>query len=283
MSAVQQALIGISGTPKEWNVIGSQLWDTYSTNLTLNRIDVKPDGSGLYTGDRFQLSQYSMSSTNDLNTVSFVNTYTVLSGTTDDAGFRISPDGTKLVALERVSGVAYIRIYTLSTAYDLSTSSLSSQSGALGTNVPSGTEGGIYIDSTGTRLYLMGGAGSGYTDCVRQYYMLTPWNAGSLNYDNKVISLASLETPNTGLHRDVYFTPDGLKMFTLSAGLNRIYIWSLATAWDLATASYTNTFKTLEFSVPYSFTFSQDGLNMYIIAKNDPSYSYKDVIAQYKM
>lgn len=278
MSAVQQALIGISGTPKEWNVVGSQLWDTYSPSLDLNRIDMKPDGSGLYTGATSQLSQYNMTSNNDLNTVSFVNTYTVLAGNTG-AGFRISPDGTKLVALERVSGIAYIRIYNLSTAYDLSTASFSSQSGALGTNVPSDTEGGIYIDSTGTRLYLMGGAGSGYTDCVRQYSMSTAWNAGSLNYSNKVISLVSLETPGFNIHRDVYFTPDGLKMFTLSAGLNRVYIWSLATAWDLATASYTNTFKTLEYGSPYSFTFSQDGLNMYI---TDFS-SSPDLIAQYKM
>ena len=66
--------------------------------------------------------------------------------------------------------------------------------------------------------------------------------------------------------RGVVFNPDGTKMYII--GLSRaIYEYSLGTAYDLSTVSYSGDLEKLSFtstSNPSSFTFNNDGTKLYI-------------------
>ncbi len=81
-------------------------------------------------------------------------------------------------------------------------------------------------------------------------------------YASKSKSIAAQETTP----KDVFFKSDGLKMYVLGDDLNRIFQYTLSTAWDVSTASY----DSVKYSVssedtnPSGFFFSSDGRKMYV-------------------
>ena len=65
---------------------------------------------------------------------------------------------------------------------------------------------------------------------------------------------------------DVFFKPDGLKMYVIGSGGDNIYEYDLSTAWDITTASYLQTLNIGVYETgPRGITFKPDGLQMYFI------------------
>lgn len=75
----------------------------------------------------------------------------------------------------------------------------------------------------------------------------------------------------------LFFKPDGTKMYTTDQVGDDVKEWDLSTAWDINTASYTQSY-TLGFSGddPVCLFFSPDGLNMFVSRNGatDAIYSY---------
>jgi len=127
---------------------------------------------------------------------------------------------------------------------------------------------GLTFSSDGTRVYVIGHK----RDRVFQYLLDTPWDISSitsgLNGELHIVT-AGTDSSNVSDPRDIKFNTDGTKLFVLDRVVARVYEWSLATAWDVTTGSYTdgNFFDVDDIdSKSNSFTFSLDGTKMFILA-----------------
>ena len=117
----------------------------------------------------------------------------------------------------------------------------------------------IYIDSTGTYLFIMSG------QIVYKYRFGLSWDIRTLSlYDEQEFSLA---TENIS-PRAIYFKPDGTKMYMAGiSGTDMVYEYNLSTAWDLTSITY---YQQLDVNATTSnvinnLIFSDDGTKMYIL------------------
>jgi hypothetical protein len=83
-------------------------------------------------------------------------------------------------------------------------------------------------------------------------------------------------TAQAGTSTDLAFKPDGTKMYILSKTPNKIFQYSLSTAWDVTTASYDSVELSLGGMVyPQGFAFKSDGTKVFAICStNDRVYEY---------
>ena len=83
------------------------------------------------------------------------------------------------------------------------------------------------------------------------------------SYDSVSFSVASQETNPTG----VTFKPDGTKMWIVGTVNDRVYQYSLSTAWDMSTASYDSVSVSLasEDTQPEDIRFNPTGTKMYTV------------------
>jgi len=87
------------------------------------------------------------------------------------------------------------------------------------------------------------------------------WNLANAVYLQS-FSVATQETSPT----DVFFKPDGLKMYVIGSGGDNIYEYDLSTAWDVSTASYLQTLNIGVYETgPRGIVFKPDGLQVYFI------------------
>jgi hypothetical protein len=91
------------------------------------------------------------------------------------------------------------------------------------------------------------------------------WFLGSASYSGKSISVNSQSTNTNGLR----MKSDGTKMYVLNRGDGLVYQYSLATAWDVSTASYDTVSFSANAQVGTDGTgldFGDDGEKMYLCA-----------------
>ena len=73
------------------------------------------------------------------------------------------------------------------------------------------------------------------------------------------------------------FSSDGSKMYIVGEDTRTVYQYTLSTAWDVSSATYTNKYKfvSAQDGSPYSVAFSPDGTKMYVMgASHDTVYQY---------
>jgi hypothetical protein len=209
--------------------------------------------------------QYSLSTAWDVSTSSY-----------DSISFNPTPQATNPYALEFANSGTKMYVqdyygpvyeYTLSTAYDLSTASYSSN-----TYDPTqiSTQGyGITFNTDGTKFY----AASASEDAVFQYTLSTAYNISTATYDSKSMSVAGEDTSPY----DIRFNEDGTKLFVLGLTNDTVYQYNLSTAYDVSTGTYSS----ISFSVtsqdndPRGMGFGNNGTKMYIAGRtNDTIYQY---------
>jgi sugar lactone lactonase YvrE len=144
--------------------------------------------------------------------------------------------------------------------YDSVSFSVSAQEGG-----PSG----IAFNTDGTKMYMVGTS----SDSVHQYSLSTAFDMSTASYDSVSIYVSSQDTVPYGLQ----FSVDGTKMYMVGLANKGVYQYSLSTAFDLSTASYSSV--TLSVSAqdasPVSVQFNTDGTKMYMIGINgDSVYQY---------
>ena len=128
---------------------------------------------------------------------------------------------------------------------------------------------GLAFSTDGTKMYVVGAA----TDSVYQYTLATAWNVSTATYASLSKSVAAQDTDPRG----VAFSSDGTKMYMVGAATDTVYQYTLATAWDLSTATYASLSKSVASQdvTPDDLTFSSDGTKMYIVGNaNATIYQY---------
>ena len=119
---------------------------------------------------------------------------------------------------------------------------------------------GIFFRPDGSKMYVIGST----NDSVFQYTLATAWDLSTASYDSVNFSVNAEDTTP----KDIFFKPDGTKMYMIGDSSNSIYQYTLSTAWDLSTASY----DSVSFSVaaednsPLGIFFKPDGSKMYVSA-----------------
>ncbi len=117
----------------------------------------------------------------------------------------------------------------------------------------------VRIDSTG-RLRQFGDT------------ILSNVNVISASYDSVSFSVATEETtPN-----DLFFSPDGLKMYVLGSAGDDVNEYNLSTAWVVSSAVYSTVFSVSgQDTSPNGLFFRADGTKMYVLGQtNDTVFQY---------
>ena len=127
---------------------------------------------------------------------------------------------------------------------------------------------GITLSTDGSKLYVIGNSHKVY-----QYSLSTNWDISTASYDT--ISFDTTSQSNN--IKGISFSPDGLKMYIISSYPDYVYQYTLSTAWDVSSASY----STKSFSIASQETlacglfFAPSGTKMYIVGTvNNTVYQY---------
>lgn len=124
---------------------------------------------------------------------------------------------------------------------------------------------GVAFSSDGTKMYVVGTG----ADTVFQYTLATPWDVSTASYSTKSFSVSAQDSAPTGLA----FNNDGTKMYIGGDTTNALYQYTLATAWDVSTASYDSVSVSASWTQnPAGLTFSPDGTKLYTGDGNDYRY-----------
>ena len=183
--------------------------------------------------------------------------FSVASQETGVSAVFFKDDGTKMYIIGYTGDE--INEYNLSTAWDISTASASS---VLSVSSYETFPRGLVFKTDGTSLYFTGLG----NDQVRQYDMTTAWDISTASY-SKTFSVVAQETAPSGL----FFKSDGTKMYVSGQSGVDINEYSLSTAWDVSTASYSQNFSISQVSSssPQALFFKSDGTKVFAVGRDE--------------
>jgi sugar lactone lactonase YvrE len=268
LATLAQAMEGASSVAGAFDVSTS----VYSQSLSVaaketdpNGIVFNPTGSKMFvTGTSSDaVNEYALSVLFDVTTAVFTQSFSVSAQTLACRGLTFNPTGTEMFVVDGYSGG--IRQYTLSTGFDVSTTSYTRN---FSTTSQDGDPHGVAFNPTGSKMFVIGVA----SDSVNEYALSSGFDISTSVFVD-AFSIAAQETQP----QDVVFNADGTKMFIVGVATDTVFQYTLSTGFDASTASY----DSVSFSVasqdtsPQGMTFSPDGTKLYIIgAQNDSAYEY---------
>jgi 6-phosphogluconolactonase (cycloisomerase 2 family) len=187
----------------------------------------------------------------NLASATLAKSFSVASQEANPTGMFISPDGIDLYVIGFTSD--QVRHYKLGSAWDVSTSTLvASFSVATWETSPRG----IFFSPSGVNMYVVGAN----SDAVQEFSLSTPW---VITTATRVRSFSVSVTDV--VPQDIFFSPDGTKMFVVVSTTRTVIQYSLSTAWNVSTATVDFTFSVVaQETVPTSIFFKPDGSRLYV-------------------
>ncbi|MDA9597625.1 autotransporter outer membrane beta-barrel domain-containing protein [Candidatus Pelagibacter sp.] len=150
--------------------------------------------------------------------------------TTEVRGINFKPDGTIMYVTNRDpsnSNKAQVTQYSLSTPFDISTATKTSQTNLLHkNNVGVLFPHAIEFKPDGTKMFL---TSNNSQTSVYQYKLTTPWDSSTVVFEKRFQIGNSTESSL----RTLSFKPDGTRMFTGGPNQGKIRAYILANPWDL--------------------------------------------------
>ena len=260
----------------EYNL--STAWDVstalYSQNFSLGSdreprdIFFKPDGTKMFVvnirnGSNQAIWEYALSTAWDISTASFSDDFSISNRVSEPQGLFFHPDGTSAFVLGDTSNAAKVHLFTLSTAWDLTTASNTDTNFWVGSQETSPQ--GIFFKPDGTIMFIVGLSG----DDVNEYNLSTPWNISTASYVQNFSVSSQDNDPQS-----IFFKPDGARMYILGNQGNDVNEYSLGTA---ATITYPSA---LEFAGGTAPTSPSDGeTDVITFSTTDGGTSYQAVQA----
>ena len=264
----------VGATPTIYQYNMTTAWDistaSYSNNSLVvtsqlssgaNDIRLNGDATKLYAGSNTanDIFQYDMTTAGDLSTASYSGTsFSTTSETTAIFNFCFGDSGTKLYVCDFSTDT----IFQYSTGSTLATATFDTSTGNYFTHTPS-------ADAE----YGFSNAGAVQTFQLEVTGAVNGYKLSGAAYDSVSFSVSGQDTSPL----DLTFNNDGTKMYIVGNANDRLYQYSLSTAYDLSTASY----DSISFSVssqdtgPSDMIFNSDGTKMYVVGFiNDNIYQY---------
>lgn len=237
------SIFTLTGTPfnlgSSTPIFGYEMQDQYfndpmseadpSDNLTRS-FEFGNNGTKLYTCGYGTdvINQYTLSTAYKVDTATRDGGYDMTGdGAATPEGLRWKPDGTKFFVTDRGSPARVVE-YSVSNAWDVTTGTVTE-----GTNFSVSSYETYPMDvafnSDGTRMYVIGSSG----DDIIEYSLSVGYDLSStVTY---VGTSGNLGGPTSPAGFD--FSPDGTKLAVVDSSTDRLYHYTLSTAWDLSTLS----------------------------------------------
>ena len=239
VTANRRLFIDAEGKPADGqnSVYNYSLTELYvgSQDSTPLEVFMSTDGTKFYMAGNTTNSvyQYNLSTAYDVSSASYNSvSFSVASQSTEPKGVTFSVDGTKMYIVEASNGVIYQ--YALTTGFDLSTASYASKSFDTSSQRGGNEPQDVSISSDGTRLYII------MSRHIFQYTLSTAYDVSTATYNSKTYNYSSQTVSGTGMA----FGNSGTKLYVLGAVgaplISIIFEYTLSTAWDVSTASYSN-------------------------------------------
>jgi hypothetical protein len=130
---------------------------------------------------------------------------------------------------------------------------------------------GIYFKPDGTRYYIT----DALDDVVYEYSMTTPWDISTSGLVRTERNLF----PQDGNPTDIWFKPDGTKMYLIGNDTDSVYSYDLSEPWDISSAFYNSTslYVGYEELSPTGLCLSENGEYLFIVG------SQKNVVYRYDL
>lgn len=162
----------------------------------------------------------------ELNVARYEQTLDASANVTSITGIELKTDGTKLYIVDTADD--RINQYSLATAWDISTASFET---SLSVSAEDTSPWGMRFKPDGTRAFLVGQA----TGKIWQYDLGTAWDISTATVTTSV-SVTSEDSQPV----DILFSAAGTEMILLGESNNQLFEYTLSSAWDISTASYTS-------------------------------------------
>jgi hypothetical protein len=109
------------------------------------------------------------------------------------------------------------------------------------------------------------------SDNLHQYSLSTAWDISTASFLQSLSVVAQDTFP-----KDIFFKPDGLRLYIVGSDGNDVAQRDLTTAWDISTTntSFTNFLTNGQESDPEGVSFKADGTKMYVVGAGDVVYEY---------
>jgi len=253
-------------------------WDittaSFNTNFSVSTqetaprgIFFKPDGTKFYiTGTASDsVHEYDMSTAWAISTASHNQSFSVSGQETNPFGIHFKDDGSKMFIVGTTGDD--VNTYSLTTAWDISTASHVSADTTYigGTFETSGNAVAIRFSSDGTKMFSIGLG----VDRIVQYSLSTAWSPPSkqaFTISSKDLFDVSGQEANA---YDIFFKPDGTKMYICGWQGDDVNEYDLSTAWDITTASFNQSQSVV--TNPSGLFFKDDGTAMYVLGFSSDS------------
>ena len=123
----------------------------------------------------------------------------------------------------------------------------------------------VCLSADGTKMYTVGSL----YDAVFQYSLSTAFDLSTASYDSVSYTL----TGGVTNPQSIAFNPDGTKMYAVDQSADKVFQYSLSTAFDISTTSYDNVSFSVSSQSNYNtdLFFSTDGTKMYVVNMFSPS------------
>jgi len=177
-------------------------------------------------------------------------------------GLFFKPDGTKLYELGETQSESKIYQYFCSDAWNLTSCSYDN----VNISAQGNAQFGLFFKSDGTKLYHSNF--SEYTSGILQYTCSNAWDLSSCSYDNIELSAQDDEPI------DIFFKPDGTKLYEAGSYSNKIYQYTCSSAWDLSSCSYDSVSMGVEGYLSGGIFFKSDGTKLYTLYSTQGVYQY---------
>lgn len=251
----------------------STAWDistaTYTTNFSVaSQATVPTDlfigssGTKMYvigqTSD--SVHEYDLSTAWDVSSATFNQTFSVATQETVPTGLFFKSDGTKMFVVGSIGDD--INEYNLTTAWDISTASFSQASVSIAIHTQTkGAPSSLSFKSDGTKVFV---ASAFDGSRVVQYNLSTAWDISTLSWIAPTEDYFDV-TSQEDIPRDLFFKPDGTKVYVTGTRGDDVNEYDLSTAWDINSASFLqNQSVSGQDRQPTGIFFKDDGTKMYI-------------------
>ena len=281
---------------------------------TPREITWKPDGTKFFiTYDQGSVKEWDLTTAYDVTTGTAGSSFSI-GNNMNASGAAFNNDGTRMFVLRTDSPGPQINQYSLSTAYDLS-STITYIDSFSTTSIGTGSGHGSFVfNSDGTKMFLLSsgdglihqfttgtdttldlssgnyfnhtttadstfafsnppasGTAAGFSLVLTNSNVPSTYDIANASYDSKSFSVGSQETFPSSL----VFKPDGTKMFVVGYGNDAVQEYSLSTAWDITTASYSQNFS-VGSQEPNSqgLFIKPDGTKFWITGNSDKVWQY---------
>jgi hypothetical protein len=253
ISLTSSVLAPVVSVTKEVPQTGStnNSWDVNSTSQNYTRLD--------------SAAATTLDWVASLSSASLSNSFSVSGQETTPFGLAFGDNGSKLYMVGNTGNVFQ---YSLSTAYDVSTASYDSVYFSVSSQ--DAIVNGVAFKSDGTKMYISGLA----QDKVFEYDLSTAWNVSTASYNSVNLNISS----QTGNPQNLTFKTDGTELYVISSdGADSIFQYSLSTAWDISTASYSSKSFSLssQDGSPTGIVINASGTKLFIVGQaSDAIHSY---------